>query len=132
MLQERVSVTCHSNPWPRPRPRLLAILIRINNLHQNISGAVYKKEYVGTETKGLYGRLHFYFFFFLVVQSQCDLGHIFPLKVKQRKDVKKKAMWNVQCIEVWRTSFMTSPPASPVRWLENKSKKKKEKCYLVS
>jgi len=74
--------------------------------------------------KGLYGRLHFFFIIFLVVQSQCDLGHIFPLKVKQRKDVKKKAMWNVQCIEEWRTSFMTSPPASPVQWLENKSKKK--------
>lgn len=55
--------------------------------------------------------------FFLVVQSQCDLGHI-----KQRKDVKKKAMWNVQCIEVRRETFMTSPPVSPVRWLENKRK----------
>jgi len=80
---------------------------------------------VGTETKRACTVVCIFFFIiFLVVQSQCDLGHIFPLKVKQRKDVKKKAMWNVQCIEEWRTSFMTSPPASPVQWLENKSKKK--------
>lgn len=105
-------------PPPKPR-RLLVILVRINKLHQNISGAVYKKRSTWAQkTKGCTVVC-----IFLVVQSQCDLGHI-----KQRKDVKKKAMWNVQCIEVWRATFMTSPPVSPVRWLENKRKKK---CYWV-
>lgn len=106
-------VTQILRPAPEAR-RLLVTLVRINKLHQNISGAVYKKRSTWAEkTKGCTVVC-----IFLVVQSQCDLGHI-----KQRKDVKKKAMWNVQCIEVWRATFMTSPPVSPVRWLENKRKK---------
>ncbi len=64
---------------------------------------------------------------FFGVQSQWDLGHIFPLKVKQREDVKKKAMWNVQCIEVCRASFITNPPFSPVRWLKTRAE-----CYLLA
>ena len=99
-------VTQILRPAPEAR-RLLVILVRINKLHQNISGAVYKKRSTWAQkTKGCTVVC-----IFLVVQSQCDLGHI-----KQRKDVKKKAMWNVQCIEVWRATFMTSPPVSPVRW----------------
>lgn len=36
--------------------------------------------------------------------------------------MKKKAMWNVQCIEVCRASFMMNPPVSPVRSLKDKSR----------
>lgn len=31
-------------------------------------------------------------------------------------------MWNVQCIEVCRASFITNLPFSPVRWLKDKSR----------
>jgi len=120
------SVRCHSNPWlrpPAPPPRPPLPNQQSSSEYQWCG--LQKEEDVGTETKRACTVVCIFFFIiFLVVQSQCDLGHIFPLKVKQRKDVKKKAMWNVQCIEEWRTSFMTSPPASPVQWLENKSKKK--------
>lgn len=97
---------------------LLLLIIHINKLHENISGAVYKKRSTWAQKH----RACTDVCIFLVVQSQCDLGHIFPLKVKQRKDVKKKAMWNVQCIEVCREGFMTNPPVSPVRWLKDKSR----------
>ena len=89
-------------------------------LQPNTSGALTKRGVRGHTNKGLVRTSaffsFFFFFFWLVVQSQCDLGHIYPLKVKQRKDVKKKAMWNVQCIEVCWAGFMMNPPASPVRW----------------
>lgn len=100
----------------RLRLLLLHLLIQINKLHENISGALYKKRSTWAQTH----RACTDVCIFLVVQSQCDLGHIFQLKVKQREDVKKKAMWNVQCIEVCRASFMMNPPVSPVRWLKDK------------
>lgn len=118
-------VTQTPSPAPSPllkavklhaRLRLLLLLIHINKLHENISGALYKKRSTWAQTH----RACTDVCIFLVVQSQCDLGHIFQLKVKQREDVKKKAMWNVQCIEVCRASFMMNPPVSPVRWLKDK------------
>ncbi len=122
-----LGVTQTPSPAPSPllkavklhaRLRLLLLLLHINNFHQNISGALYKKRSTWAQKH----RACTDVCIFLVVQSQWDLGHIFPLKVKQREDVKKKAMWNVQCIEVCRASFITNPPFSPVRWLKDKSR----------